>query len=120
MLLARFSHHLTVEARIPIGERFGLFRVHPAPGFDRFPEVAFYRNNNELEDTGSNPDLLRRIAQLTGGRFNPDPREVFEAGGRTASSSIDLWPALLLAAILLNLVELAARKGWLGRLRRTA
>ena len=106
------------EARIPIGERFGLFRVRPAPGFDRFPEVAFYRNNSELEDTGSNPDLLRRIAQLTGGRFNPDPREVFEAGGRTVSSSIDLWPALLLAAILLNLVELAARKGWVRRFRR--
>ena len=59
------------EAKIPIGERFGLFRVRPAPGFDRFPEVAFYRNNRELADTGSNPDLLRRIAQLTGGRFNP-------------------------------------------------
>ena len=108
------------EARIPIGERFGLFRVRPASGFDRFPEVAFYRNNNELEDSGSNPDLLRRIAQLTGGRFNPDPREVFEAGGRTVNSSIDLWPALLLAAILLNLVELAARKGWPGRFRRWA
>ena len=108
------------EARIPIAEQFGLFRVRPAPGFDRFPEVAFYRNNNELEDTGSNPDLLRRIAQLTGGRFNPNPSEVFEAGGRTVNASIDLWPALLLAAILLNLVELAARKGWLGRFRRWA
>ena len=108
------------EAKVPLGERFGLFRVRPASGFDRFPEVAFYRHNNELEDTGSNPDLLRRIAQLTGGRFNPHPSEVFEAGGRTVHSSIDLWPALLLAAILLNLVELAARKRWLGRLRRWA
>ena len=108
------------KARIPIGERFGLFRVRAASGFDRFPEVAFYRHNSELEDTGSNPDLLRRIAQLTGGRFNPDPREVFEAGGRTVNSSIDLWPALLLAAILLNLVELAARKGWVRRFRRLA
>ena len=108
------------KAKIPLGERFGLFRVRPASGFDRFPEVAFYRHNNELEDSGSNADLLRRIAQLTGGRFNPHPSEVFEAGGRTVHSSIDLWPALLLAAILLNLVELAARKRWLGRLRRWA
>ena len=108
------------EAKIPIGERFGLFRVRPAPGFDRFPEVAFYRNNRELEDTGSNPDLLRRIAQLTGGRFNPDPSEVFDAGGRTVNAAIDLWPALLLAAALLNLVELAARKGWARRFRRWA
>ena len=108
------------EAKVPLGERFGLFRVRPAAGFDRFPEVAFYRHNNELEDSGSNADLLRRIAQLTGGRFNPHPSEVFEAGGRTVNSSIDLWPALLLAAILLNLVELAARKRWLGRLRRWA
>ena len=108
------------EAKIPLGERFGLFRVRPASGFDRFPEVAFYRHNSELEDTGSNADLLRRIAQLTGGRFNPHPSEVFEAGGRTVNSSIDLWPALLLAAILLNLVELAARKGWLRRFRRRA
>ena len=60
------------------------------------------------------------LRQLTGGRFNPHPSEVFEAGGRTVNSSIDLWPALLLAAILLNLVELAARKGWPGRFRRWA
>ena len=57
--------------------------------------------------------LLRRVAAFTGGRFNPQPGEVFDSGGRTVSSTLRLWPGLLALAILLNLAELTLRK-WRG------
>jgi hypothetical protein len=54
--------------------------------------------------------LLRQVASATGGRFNPAPRQVFDAGGRSSAVTMDLWPALLVLAILLNLAELVMRK----------
>jgi predicted alternative tryptophan synthase beta-subunit len=57
--------------------------------------------------------LLRQIAAATGGRYNPSPRQVFEAGSRSIRSTMDTWPGLLGLAILLNLAELVLRK-WKG------
>ena len=62
---------------------------------------------------GSNETLLKQIAGFTGGRFNPDPGEVFDTGGRSVPSTMRLWPALLALAVLLNVAELVARK-WRG------
>ncbi|HUJ51788.1 MAG TPA: hypothetical protein VLW25_16380, partial [Bryobacteraceae bacterium] len=76
-----------------------------------FPEVGFYRQEQELLDYGSNPFLLRSIAQFTGGRYNPQPNQVFNAGARSEPSSLRLWPGLLALALLLNLAELIMRKG---------
>ena len=106
------------EARVAIGNRFGLFRIRPASDLDQFPEVAHYRANGELEKFGSNVSLLERIASQTGGRFNPEPSQVFNAGGRSVETWMNLWPGLLALAILLNLIELLGRKGWIPWLRR--
>jgi hypothetical protein len=38
---------------------------------------------------------------------------VFDAGGKSIRSTMELWPALLALAILLNLAELVLRK-WKG------
>ena len=100
--------------------RFGLFRVRAASDLDLFPEVAFYRPNAELEEHGSDEALLRKIAEDSGGRFNPAASQVFDAGGRVIETTMNLWPGLLALAILLNLVELMARKGWLPWLGRWA
>ena len=62
---------------------------------------------------GNNQALLRQIASATGGRFNPAPGTVFDASGRSIRSTMELWPALLVLAILLNLAELVLRK-WKG------
>ena len=51
-----------------------------------FPEVGYYQQEQELLDYGSNPFLLRTISQFTGGRFNPAPRQVFDAAGRSQTS----------------------------------
>ena len=71
-------------------------------------------------DYSSNEVLLRQIAKSTGGRFQPSVKDVFNAGGRSVPSSMELWPGLLALAILLNLVELFLRKwpGLLETLRR--
>jgi len=107
------------EARVATGEHYGLFRIRPASALEHFPEVAFYRENAELNEYGSNPALLRKIADWTGGQFNPEPEEIF-VGGQAIPSSMNLWPGLLALAVLFNLIELFARKGWIPWLRRWA
>jgi len=87
--------------------------VRPLVESRAFPEVGFYRQEDEMQEYGNNEQLLRQIAASTGGRFNPSPRDVFDAGGRSVRSSMELWPGLLALALLLNLVELVLRK-WKG------
>ena len=106
------------EARAAIGNRFGLFRIRPASHVDTFPEIAYHRANSELTDYGSDERLLQKIAAWTGGRFQPDLSAAFEAGGRSVTTAMNLWPGLLALALLLSLLELVGRKGWLPWLRR--
>ena len=105
------------RGRLPIGENQGLFRVRPLADSRAFPEVGFYRQEDEMQEFGNNEPLLRQIAAATGGRFNPSPRDVFEASGRSIRSSMELWPGLLALALLLNLAELVLRK-WKGLMER--
>jgi Ca-activated chloride channel family protein len=104
------SHY---RGRLAIGQTQGLFRIRPVADSRAFPEVGFYRQEDEMLEYGNNEPLLRQIAAATGGRFHPNPRQAFEAGGRTIRSAMQLWPVLLGLAILLNLVELILRK-WKG------
>jgi Ca-activated chloride channel family protein len=99
------------RGRIHIGQRQGLFRIRPLEESHAFPEVGYYQQEQELLDYGSNQFLLRSISDFTGGRFNPAPKQVFDAAGRTEQSSLRLWPGLLAFAIALNLAELIMRKG---------
>ena len=71
--------------------------------------VPVYGNEESL------PELLQQISAATGGRFNPAPRDVYEAGDRSVTTTMELWPGLLALAVLLNLLELAARKGYTPR-----
>jgi uncharacterized membrane protein/uncharacterized protein YegL len=107
---------------VPMGRNQGLFRVRPLVESRAFPEIGFYRQEDELLDYSSNEVLLRQIAKSTGGRFQPAIKDVFNAGGRSVPSSMELWPGLLALAILLNLIELVMRKwpGILETLRRPA
>ena len=87
--------------------------MRPLADSRAFPEVGFYRQEEEMMEYGNNEQLLRQIAAATGGRFNPSPRAVFDAGGRSIRSVMNLWPGLLALAVVLNLVELVLRK-WRG------
>lgn len=109
------------RGRVRIENRLGLFRVRPAIESQVFPEVGLLRQQAELNEFGSNEALLKQLAEFTGGRFQPSPAQVFNSSGRSVPSTLRLWPALLALAVLLNLIELVARK-WRGIMesRRTA
>ena len=112
------------RARLGIGERQGLFRVRPLAESRAFPEVGFYRQEDEMLEYGSNDQLLHQVAEATGGRYNPPLSALFDAGGRSIPTTLELWPGLLALALMLNLAELVLRK-WRGlweglRLRRAA
>jgi Ca-activated chloride channel homolog len=109
----------TFEGRLQIGSRQGLFRVRPEQDSRAFPEAGLYRPEPELSDYGSNEALLKQVADFTGGRFQPDPREVFTGGGRSISTTLQLWPGLLALAVLLSLAELVMRK-WKGVVGKSA
>lgn len=103
----------TFRGRVPIGSRQGLFRVRPLEESRAFPEAGLYRPEAELEDYGSDETLLKQVAAFTGGRFEPQPGQVFEASRRSVPTVINLWPALLGLAMAFTLAELVLRK-WKG------
>jgi uncharacterized membrane protein len=103
----------TFRGRLNIGSRQGLFRVRPLEDSRAFPEAGLYRPEAELQDYGSNTALLKQVAEFTGGRYQPDARDVFEPGRRSVMTSMQLWPGLLAAAVVLSLAELVMRK-WKG------
>lgn len=106
-----------VEA--PTGNRRGLFRVRPLEESEDFPELGYYIEEQEIHDHGNNERLLQQVAAYTGGRVNPSASEVFDPGNVRVPSHTALWPFLIAAAILLELLELFLRKGmpWLRERR---
>ncbi|HEY4365415.1 MAG TPA: VWA domain-containing protein [Bryobacteraceae bacterium] len=103
----------TYQGRLAIGQRQGLFRVRPLEDSRAFPEAGLYRPEAELNDFGSNDALLKQVAAFTGGRYQPDPRNVFDPGRRSIASTLQLWPGFLGLAVALGLAELVMRK-WKG------
>jgi len=101
------------RATLQIGERQGLFRVRPLAESRVFPEVGFYRQEDEMMEYGANFQLLHQVSSATGGRYNPPLDTVFDTAGRAIPSTLDLWPYLLVLAVVLNLAELLMRK-WPG------
>ena len=98
------------RASLNVGQNQGLFRVRPLADSPAFPEVGFYRQEDEMVEYGNNEALLKEIASATGGHFHPEPRQVFDAGGRSIASNMQLWPVFIGLAILLNIAELVLRK----------
>ena len=103
------------RGRLGIGQNQGLFRVRPLADSRAFPEVGFYRQEDEMQEFGNNEQLLRQIAASTGGRYGVKAGDVFEAGGRSIPAQMELWPGMLALALALNLLELVMRK-WKGLL----
>jgi Ca-activated chloride channel homolog len=103
------------RGRLGIGQNQGLFRVRPLVDSRAFPEVGFYRQEDEMQEYGNHEQLLRQIAAATGGRFGVKAGDAFEAAGRSIPANMELWPGLLALALALNLLELVMRK-WKGLL----
>ena len=65
---------------------------------------------DELRLKPTNVELLRAIAQGTGGTYDPEPDTVFQSSGRTAQRPVPLWAYLIAAAALLFLADVALRR----------
>jgi hypothetical protein len=91
-----------IRARVRCNHTAGLFLVRPLDESADLPQVLLYRHDQELDGHSTNSALLRRVSELTGGRFNPDPRHVFDPNGRTAAARLQLWPVLLAGVMLLS------------------
>jgi hypothetical protein len=70
----------TYRGETHIGARTGLFRIRPLEESRLFPETGLYRQEEEMIQFGSNENLLRRVSHYSGGRFNPQPAQVFDCG----------------------------------------
>ncbi len=68
----------------------------------------------EYRFTRTNQPLLERIAELTGGKVNPEPSEVFRLPPKPSSSVTDIWHLCVALALALFLVDIAARRLALG------
>lgn len=65
---------------------------------------------DELRLRPTNVDLLKRIAQISQGRYAPRAEEVFAPTARTARRATPLWPYLLAVALLIFVVDVALRR----------
>jgi Ca-activated chloride channel family protein len=67
------------------------------------------------------PDVptLARVAEVTGGKLNPDAKTVFDPAGESVSYHQDLWPRFIGAAIVAFLLDLLVRRVRLFDRKRT-
>ena len=64
----------------------------------------------ELRLKTTNDELLKSIARVSGGIFNPSAEEVFAPSPRTAPRATPLWPYLVAAAAFLFVLDVALRR----------
>ena len=55
-------------------------------------------------------DLLRRVAETTGGAYDPAPESIFAPTDQRTVRALPLWPYLLAAAAILLLIDVALRR----------
>ncbi|MEM7474733.1 MAG: VWA domain-containing protein [Planctomycetota bacterium] len=55
-------------------------------------------------------DMMRRVAQISGGKYDPTPEQVFELGEKRAENVYPLWPYLLSLAVVIFLFDVALRR----------
>lgn len=99
-------YEATVEA-----EQSGLYRVAANGPASLLPAVGFVRAPEELKSKSVNVPLLEEIARATGGNVNPTVAQLLDERGSQGLQSEALWPYFLVLALLLDLFEVAWRKG---------
>jgi hypothetical protein len=64
----------------------------------------------ELRLRGTNSELLKSIASVSGGQYDTRPESVFASTTRSANRASPLWPYLVAAAALLFVADVALRR----------
>jgi uncharacterized protein YegL len=121
------------EADFPL-DRYGSFLLHASlerqvddgKGGTRSAAVAesfgHVTNPYPREYLALAPDLvtLSRAAQVTGGRVDPEAKDVFDPAGERVAYHEDLWPRFIGAAIIVFLLDLVVRRVRMFDRKKTA
>ncbi len=65
---------------------------------------------DELRLGPADENLMKKVAEVSGGRYCPTAKELFARNERVAQNVIPLWPALLIAALCLFLFDVLIRR----------
>jgi uncharacterized membrane protein/uncharacterized protein YegL len=103
------------EAEIE-ADQSGLYRVAANGPASLLPAVGFVRAPEELKSKSVNVAMLEEIARATGGTVNPTVAQLLAERGSQGLQSEALWPYFLVLALLLDLFEVAWRKGHFERI----
>ncbi|HEY5930775.1 MAG TPA: hypothetical protein VIU02_10750, partial [Burkholderiales bacterium] len=80
------------------------------------PRELHYPRSDEYRAFPPNMDLLRTLAEQTGGKVAPDIADVFARNGDESRTSLALWPWLALLGLLFYVADLAVRRTpWVWR-----
>ena len=66
--------------------------------------------NDELRIQATNETLLREISMISGGRFNPVAKDIFNRPGVRTTRPTELWPWLLTISAFLLVLDVALRR----------
>jgi len=66
--------------------------------------------SEEVRAATYNPQLLRSVADRTGGTWNPSPREILDAKVPTRTDKVPRWPPPLWAGLILLVLDLTWRR----------
>jgi len=110
-----FLLHASLEKSLDDGNG----NLHSAAVAESFGHVT---NPYPREYLALAPDTvtLARAAEVTGGRLNPDPPQIFDPAGETITYHEDLWSRFIYAAIAVFLLDLLIRRVRLFDRKKTA
>jgi hypothetical protein len=66
--------------------------------------------SDELRLKPTNEELLKQLAEVSGGQFDPTPAAIFQPTDRTAQRPTPLWPWLVTLAALLLVLDVFLRR----------
>lgn len=112
------------QLRVPVrpGVAPARFELLDSPGLSRQlvaragSRELHYSRSDEYRAFPPNMELLRALAEQTGGKVAPDIAEVFARNGDESRTSRALWPWLALLGLLFYLTDIAVRRApWAWR-----
>ncbi len=108
--------HATLEKSVDDGKGGASHSATIAEGY------GHVTNPYPREYLALEPDVasLRRVAEATGGRLDPDAKAPWDPGGESVTYHEDLWPRFVGAAVILFVLDLLLRRVRLFDRKRTA